>query len=469
MNYKILFSVLAILFVFLLASGTAFAAPVEIRTTDDFMKINDSAVNRSLDYILMNDIDFKGKTFTPIGENYSTSFNGTFNGNGYTISNITFSNDKMDHVGLFGYSKDAEFNNVTLKNVNVSGKNYVGGLLGNGNNVSITGCSIESGNSIISGSTYVGGLVGGISSNSSVINSYAIGDVNGSSNVGSLIGDMTYSSVSNSYATGNVTGSSNSVGGFVGRLSHSSISDSYATGNEIGNSNVGGFVGYSSGSSVFNSSATGNVTGNSTSSIVGGFIGNMSSDSFVYNSYATGNAIGNTIGNSTSCIVGGFVGSIYSNSSVYNSYATGNATGNVTRSGDNVSGFVGYLDDKNAETINIVADSFYVGTPNSNNLSKGLFVTSAELKQISTFTTVGSYLSASWDISSSPNSSAIWYINERNSYPLFNWNGTVSTKNTTENTTKNTTENTSAVDTNTNTNMITYLQNMVNSISFWRR
>ena len=152
MKYKILFSVLVILFVFLLASGTAFAVPVEIRTTDDLMKIDDSATNLSLDYILMNDIDFKGKTFTPIG-NPSSPFTGTFNGNDYTISNITFNSTRY-YVGLFGYASNAEFNDVVLKDVNVRGANFVGGLLGQGSNVSIKDCSIESSessNSIVIG------------------------------------------------------------------------------------------------------------------------------------------------------------------------------------------------------------------------------------------------------------------------------------------------------------------------------
>ena len=147
MKYKILFSILTILFVFLLASGTAFAAPVEIRTADDLMKIGDSDVNLSLDYILMNDIDFTGKDFTPIG-NYSDPFKGTFDGNGYTISNIT-----SDVGGLFRSASDAEFNDIVLKdiNINVKGGNYIGGLLGQGSNVSIKNCSIESGNSVVSG------------------------------------------------------------------------------------------------------------------------------------------------------------------------------------------------------------------------------------------------------------------------------------------------------------------------------
>jgi len=372
MKYKILFSVLAILLVFLLASGTAFAAPVEIRTTDDLMKIDDSAANLSLDYILMNDIDFTGRTFMPIG-NSSHPFTGTFNGNNYTISNIAFSDEEMYYVGLFGHASNAEFNDILLKNVSMSGMDPVGGLLGYGQYVSIKGCSIE--------------------------NREYCPRIHGKSSVGGLAGVLYHSSVSNSYAATNVTselsGLSTHVGGLVGKMYNSSVSESYATGNVEGTGglsslyffNAGGLVGHMASSSASNCYATGIAIGNFNYSFIGGFVGSMN-NSTVSTSYATGNMPSNTNGNliindvSIDPIGDGFLGVSWNN-------------GTVT-------------------------DSFYIGSPNSNNTSKGRFVTFTELRNISTFTTVDSYLSAPWNISSSPNSNTIWYIDDGNSYPQLN-------------------------------------------------
>ena len=287
MKYKILFSVLAILFVFLLASGTAFAAPVEIRTTDDLMKIDDSAANLSLDYILMNDLNFAGKTFTPIGTE-SSPFKGTFNGNNKTISNITFSNSAMNYVGLFGYARDAKFSNVVLKNINVTGNNNVGGFLGYGSGVSIEGCSIES-SPIITGKNEVGGFAGSLG-NSYVFNSYATEEVVGSDYTGGFVGSLWYSSLSNCYATGKVSGRLGSAGGFVGKMFESSVFNSYATG-EVSGGSPGGFAGtMQAQSSISNSYATGDAK-TSTSYLGGGFtspLDYVSSNSTVSNCFYTG-------------------------------------------------------------------------------------------------------------------------------------------------------------------------------------
>ena len=451
MNYKILFSVLSILFIFLLASGTAFAAPIEIRTLEDLMAIEGSPLNLSLDYVLMNDIDV-GKeetdslSFHPIGTGLAP-FSGTFDGGGYTISNITFSDNTRNGVGLFGYvigssSDNAVLKNIVLKDVNIIGEDFVGGLVGF---MTLSSISDSSAAANVTGISNVGGLVG-YSSSCTISNSSATGDVFGDYLVGGFAGFLTNSPVSDCYAAGNVVGSSDSVGGFVGRLVKTSVSNSYATGNVAGsNDSVGGFVGFMYDCSVSDSYAAGNVKG---ADYAGGFVGALSQSS-VSKTYAAGDVEGNKY-------VGGFAGVLfqrfaivsssgqsggnippYPPTSVSNSYATGNVTGtedlggfvgfasnstvsksyaigNAAGSGNNVSGFVGVLDDST------IADSFYIGTPNSNDTSKGLFVTSDELKQVSTFTTVGSYLTAPWNITHAEGQIAIWYILEGGTYPQHN-------------------------------------------------
>src|SRR5450830_1025379 len=94
------------------------------------------------------------------------------------------------------------------------------------------------------GGSYGGGLAAINHYNGVVKNSYATGNVTGTSGLGGLLGRIeSGGTVDNSYATGNVTGSGNNIGGLVG-LSYGPIRNSYATGNVTGNSTVGGVVGY---------------------------------------------------------------------------------------------------------------------------------------------------------------------------------------------------------------------------------
>ena len=399
------------------------------------MAINDPG-NLSGNYILMNDIDLGFEEtgtlkFAPIGDLYNP-FTGTFNGQGNTISNITYPGTGMlTDIGLFSYTENASISNLNLENIGLTGTQlFVGALIGQATNTTIKHCSVvNSAGYDINGDSNVGGLFG-IIKNSEISDSYAITDVKGDFYVGGIAGSIMNTSVSDSYATGNVTGN-DQVGGFIGHIREASVvSNSYATGDVMkpGSTIVGGFVGYMSvSSSIFNSYATGNAEG---ASYVGGFAGHIE-NSEISRSYAEGDSDGiytggfigymtnseisnsYAVGDVNGGYVGGFAGVVDAGSSISNSYSIGDATGTWT------AGFVGYL---YAPTI---TDSFYIGSPDSGDDSMGFFVTPAELMQIATFTTLendGGYISASWDMSPSQNRNFIWYIDEGTDYPKINWN-----------------------------------------------
>ena len=121
-------------------------------------------------YILMNDIVFytsdyekggnfynSGKGWEPIGTE-STKFRGTFDGNGYAIKNLYINNPEKDNVGLFGYVHDANINNLTLINIDIIGRDHVGGVVGYSYaNSMITYCNTQG---VVTGNCYVGGIVG---------------------------------------------------------------------------------------------------------------------------------------------------------------------------------------------------------------------------------------------------------------------------------------------------------------------
>ena len=134
--------------------------PFLIKTEENFQQlatyVNYGNKCADMHFKLANDITLKG-TWTPIGTN-SDKFSGTFDGDGKTVSNITIDDASNDNQGLFGQTEGATIKNINLANVNVTGKNNVGALVGSAdNNTQIINCTVQ-GN--VKGSENVGGLVG---------------------------------------------------------------------------------------------------------------------------------------------------------------------------------------------------------------------------------------------------------------------------------------------------------------------
>ncbi|MDR1451960.1 MAG: hypothetical protein LBI57_06505 [Helicobacteraceae bacterium] len=217
--------------------------------------------NLSGKYILLNDITLTSTTlddtegWSPIGDS-STPFTGILNGNGYKVSGLWIDRSSIDNVGLFGYiNNGAKISNfgVSINNVKggVKGRKTVGAIAGYTYNSSIKN-SYSMGN--VSGDNSVGGIAGFLTS--SIENSYAMGDVSGVGYVGGIVGQVSGGAISKSYAAGNVIGSDNYVGGIVGQAdSASSINNSYSTGDVSGVANVGGIAGYVHNSTITNNAA----------------------------------------------------------------------------------------------------------------------------------------------------------------------------------------------------------------------
>ncbi|MDD4261165.1 MAG: X2-like carbohydrate binding domain-containing protein, partial [Syntrophaceticus schinkii] len=304
----------------------------------------------------------------PIGVSGS-SFTGTFNGNGKTISNLTINRSTTDYVGLFGVTgATAQIQNMKLENTNVTGKQYTGALVGR-NEGTITD-SYATG-AVTGAGTYVGGLVG--FNTKAISGSYTTGTVNGQQRTGGLAGENG-GTITNSYATGAVTGAGTYVGGLVG-FNTKAISGSYTTGTVNGKKRTGGLAGENKGTSTI-CYATGAVT--SADDYVGGLVGYNQQNSSITDSYAIGKVFGRQrtgglVGESNGTIassystgavtsaydyVGGLVG--YNSGSIINSYATGA----VTDAYDNGGGLVGYNSGSiiNSYATGAVTDAYaYVG------------------------------------------------------------------------------------------------------------
>jgi uncharacterized repeat protein (TIGR02543 family) len=319
---------------------------------------------------------------------------------------------------LFGYAETtAKIRNLGLVGVNVTGCNYVGGLVG-GNRGLVTNSYVTGD---VTGSNYVGGLVG--QNYGQVTNSYVTGDVTGRGEVGGLVG-KNYGLIADSYATGTVTDIwSGSIGGLAGENSESgtitnchaevtvtsissfvgglvgnnfgAITKSHAVGNVEGRYDVGGLVGINNGGNIDKSYATGTVTGTETGisyTLVGGLVGSNTGP--ISNCFARGAVSGQED-------IGGLVG--FNSSSITNSYATGAISGDSY-----IGGLVGFN-----HSDGIITGSYW-DTETSSQASSdgGTGKTTTAMKQKETF--------EHWDFIT------IWDMNadDNGGYPFLRWQNT---------------------------------------------
>ena len=137
-------------------------------------------------FSLTRDLDLSGQNWMPIGTN-NHPFKGNFNGNNHIISNLTVNNPSGDFNGLFGYVEglirdlDDDYpgsdyiRNFVVKNANVTGHDYTGGVAGRVHgqlwfeNVILDGATVQ-------GANFTSGFIGsaeGDYEQSGVISNYS--------------------------------------------------------------------------------------------------------------------------------------------------------------------------------------------------------------------------------------------------------------------------------------------------------
>lgn len=227
----------------------------KICTTEDLIQLaamaNDYKTGNCT-FVLANDIDLSTvDNWTPIGDGYA--FGGTFDGNGYTVSNLKI-NTTNNPTGLFGWTTGT-IKNLGVENVNITGASDVGGLIGKAagtvSNCYTTGSVIMASYTTDSGGTAVvsdaGGLVG--TNFGKIIDCYSEANVTGDGNiVGGLVGYSSGDGIIRCYAAGNVSGKGY-VGGLAGRA-YCTVEDSYSMGTVYGDFYEGGLIGETSSAAV---------------------------------------------------------------------------------------------------------------------------------------------------------------------------------------------------------------------------
>ena len=186
--------------------------PTKRRTIGRYMLANDIAASQTKDWT---------GGFQPIGD-ASTIFRGQFDGAGHTITGLTIKQPApTDDAGrysrgMFGYTKQAVIENVSLKDASVSGTQQVGGIVG----------AAEEG-SVIRNVSFSGEVHGD----------------NISATIGGIVGKLKQSTLENAYNEGTVEGNS-FVGGIVGfAYQQNTIQNVRNAGKVVGNQNLGGIVG----------------------------------------------------------------------------------------------------------------------------------------------------------------------------------------------------------------------------------
>lgn len=302
-------------------SGTA-EDPYLITAPADFALLSwyTNALSWSKHYKLTADLDMTGVTLYPFGD--LGRFNGVFDGNDHTISNVVIHQAESDFVGLFAHiGSSGQVKKLNIDSVSIQSRNFIGALAGWNFGGVIDSCS-SSGS--INGDMYVGGLTGLHGNGGIMHDCNTIASVSGNDSVGGLSG-WNRAIITDSSASGTASGGYN-IGGLIG-LNWYHVIHSSASGNVDGIGSVGGLAGLNTvDGSIYSCYATGTVSGSGFGT--GGLAGK--NVNIISSSFATG------IVNSTYYRVGGLVG-IQAEGTIESCYATGQVNG-----GTKVGGFVGY-------------------------------------------------------------------------------------------------------------------------------
>ncbi|WP_170932523.1 InlB B-repeat-containing protein, partial [Belliella buryatensis] len=321
---------------------------------------------------ICNDVD-QDCNNTDINGDPRKFFNGTLDGDGYTISGLQIEDTtSAKDIGLFGVTYGgAKFSNLKIIDSYIeftAGSNSTGTgiLVGKAGyslfeNIHLEGFSIE-------GFGNIGGIVG-IVDGASIRNSSVIGfQIRSDRNVGGLVGRFTNDPENSTAILGAGQTNQNNILG-DGRITESFAIDGSV---EATTSIAGGLVGSGIGLNISNSYAVVDVTA---PNILGGLVGRLTKEDnsspevpgLIHNSYAMGQVVSNST-SASPLLIGGLVGRIFPGSEVTNSFYNSETSG-------------------------------------QSDTGNGVPKTDAEMRDLATFTSVG------WDFD------AIWFMNNYLDYP----------------------------------------------------
>ncbi len=308
--------------------------------------------------IVLNDVsDFENwetaapaNEWVPIGKDLNVSFNGTFSGNGKTISgmyikyanyrglfgvvgdgtNGTVTNFKLEKAFALVYGKTGlvvgEFKGEMLSEITTDGRvlssgtsQIIGGIAGciNSANSSIMNCV---NNANIDGYYSAGGIVGYVYSGivSGCINNGPVKNAKGFSSTGGICGSNIDGKITDCINNADVQSPKDKVGGIAGHNGET-ITRSANKGNVKGANYVGGITGESTNATITECYNTGNITATTYAGGITGLLGNE-----LATAYNCTNMIKNCYNTGSVTITGNYCGGIAGRAVAYpyNNYVT---------------------------------------------------------------------------------------------------------------------------------------------------
>ena len=197
-------------------SGTE-SDPYQISTAAQLKRFRDivngsngQTPNRGACAVLTADIDLNNEPWTPIGPDTDSAYTGAFDGQGYTVRNLSITGD-FKRAGLFGCVKDGSIRKLTVAGSVSCTVDYgwCGGIAGCAERETIENCASLCTISYTGKDARVGGIVGWVpnSSSSTIIRDcYNIGNITGGSDTGGICGFYLTGNIFNCYNVGEITG-----------------------------------------------------------------------------------------------------------------------------------------------------------------------------------------------------------------------------------------------------------------------
>lgn len=200
------------------------------------------------------------KSWEPIGNTSNNSYEGTFDGNYKTITNL-YINANQKYMGLFGYTGESTIKNLTFEYANVTNTGvFTGILVGYANTSTLQNIKISNTCQMKGGEDYTGGIAGKLDGNAYNCVNYAT--VQGIEDVGGLFGFFarTGNSITACANYGKVTASSQIAGGLVGDFYSGTIQDCANYGDVKGTERVAGMAGFVDKGKIQNVFSYGNIS-----------------------------------------------------------------------------------------------------------------------------------------------------------------------------------------------------------------
>lgn len=264
--------------------------PFLIKTTDDMNRlatlVNGGKTYEGVYFRQVNNLDFTGKTYTPVGNADNRPFQGTYNADFRTMTGINVSGG--NYVGVFGHvGSQGTVRHVSLTGTNSFSGDYVAGSIAGWNFGTIEWCNMQIGANVsVSAADYGGGIVGAnygtinISDNRANVTAYCAGGIAGLNSNNGTINGMNYATITGDAYCGGIVGENES-----GTISGQHLGSVNCT-NSYGH--CGGIVGFNFGEgiveySLSNDLMTAVVEGTRKGAIAGRNDGTLTSNYYIGN------------------------------------------------------------------------------------------------------------------------------------------------------------------------------------------